>query len=146
MIAFEVRHNGKKVCVAGLKGSGVLAMNMNRVSTAQADLEKVQSQLRQERSEPQMGFSVGGLATDGKLKDNYLRWAQVQLAVGDEVLVKIVEAKKADKHVSTTKTERKSPSLAAKKKQAKQLCAELGWTVVERTVDKSSRQNRSPKK
>ena len=82
MIGFEVTLNGKHLCTAAAGEKGVLTAGVTWVLRP-AEGVKEPSDLRLE---------VGGLAADA-----HLRWPSPRrLAVGDEVLVRIVETSQAD--------------------------------------------------
>ena len=78
MICLEVWVNGEKICLAGV-GDGVLNCIVD------GGRRGIKSQ-----------FSVGGL-----VNDEYVHWTQRNhfLEVGDEVIIKIVEADAADEPV-----------------------------------------------
>jgi hypothetical protein len=84
MIGFEVLLNGKKVCVAGA-GDGVLSAIVSSVPKRQ-----------------ELELEVGGLADEAHLKWPIPR----SLAVGDEVIVRVVETQRPDPPASTQRDDR----------------------------------------
>ena len=92
MIGFEVTLNGQRLCTASAGETGVLSACVTWVMRAAPGMEE-SSDLRLE---------IGGLA-----KDAHLRWAaSPQLAVGDEVLVRIVETSNPDPPVRTDRDDK----------------------------------------
>jgi len=86
MKAFEITTNGKHRCVAGVGVSGVLD-----VIVAWAG--------RPEKKPDDARLTVGGLK-DGK----HLRWInQEALKVGDEIVIRVVDADTADEPISRGK-------------------------------------------
>jgi len=82
MIAFEVTLNGQRLCTASAGETGVLTAAVTWVMRAAPGV-----------TEPcDLRLEVGGLANDA-----HLRWPTPhKLAVGDEVVVKILEAAHSD--------------------------------------------------
>jgi hypothetical protein len=106
MIAFEVKLNGKRICIAGAEDLCVLSANV--AASGKLGVKTVPSG-RQDNSAPEVFYSVGGLTgrPDPK-KDVHLRWKSVvPLTVGDRLEVTILEVKKADRPKSRSNAERK---------------------------------------
>jgi hypothetical protein len=80
MIAFELYVNGKKVATAGVE-HGVMSVIANWVKL-EADDDSWKS-----------GISIGGL--DEKTSE-HLRWFRQDLAVGDELRIRLVETEQID--------------------------------------------------
>jgi len=78
MKAFEVRRNGKELCVAGIDVNG--AVNAMIDYTAG-------------RGGQRFSLRVGGLAAES---DEFLTWSFTSLSVGDEITVKIVDVASVD--------------------------------------------------
>jgi hypothetical protein len=78
MRGLEVQLNGKKLCTAGIDQAGVLNAMVDVV-------------WRKPKAEYAMHLRVGGMQGD-----QHLRWAAAELAVGDEISVRIVEAPTID--------------------------------------------------
>jgi hypothetical protein len=95
MIAFEVLHNGKRICVAGAEDLAVLSTTV----TAVGKLGTKTVPVRPDDLKGEIFYSVGGLTgrKDPK-KDVHVRWKKIShLKVGDIVQVKVLETKKVDK-------------------------------------------------
>lgn len=109
MRAFKVSLNGKKLCLAGVGDRGVLSSIVNWVAgDAGADLF----------------MEVGGLANE-----EHVAWInQKHLQVGDEIRVKIVEARSVDKPVEKRRTH-PAETLKAKKRYVRMMAKELGWKI-----------------
>lgn len=106
MIAFEVRRNGKRVCIAGAEDLAVLSAHV----TAMGKLGKKTVPARPDDTAGEIHYSVGGLTawTDPK-KDVHLKWKSVErLEVGDVIEIRVLETKKADRAASRTKAKRKA--------------------------------------
>ena len=88
MITFEVFINGKKVTTAGVADYGVLSAILSWVKR------------RQEKGE-ELSLNIGGLVSND-LQTEHLNWLQQDLKVGDEIVIKIVDAEKADPVASRT--------------------------------------------
>jgi hypothetical protein len=92
MIGFEVALNGQRLCTASAGETGVLSAAVTWVLRTAPGV-KEPSDLRLE---------IGGLA-----KEAHLHWpAPRKLAVGDEVLVKIVETSRPDPPARTDRDDR----------------------------------------
>jgi hypothetical protein len=89
MRTFDVRLNGKQLCVAGIDGDGAL--------NAMVDYTAGHGGQR-------LSLTVGGLGADA---DKFLTWSVISLNVGDEITLKIVEADSADSPQSRTPREAK---------------------------------------
>lgn len=105
MIAFEVKLNGKRVCIAGAKDLCVLGVNVSAVG-------KLGPRTVRERSDESNGtvfYSVSGLtARPNPENDVHVRWKSTEmLKVGDVVQVRVLEAEKADRPKSRKKADRK---------------------------------------
>ena len=95
MIAFEVKLNGKRVCLAGAEDLAVLDASVSACGRLGAKTMPVRPD---ERIGGQVYYIVGGLTrrADPK-KDVHLRWKSVEpLRIGDVIQVKVLEVKKAD--------------------------------------------------
>src|SRR5689334_21887006 len=80
MRAFEVRCNGKRLCVAGIDGDCVLNTMVDHIAGR--------------RGRPELYLRVGGLISATK---EHVIWRNVRLKDGDEVIVKIVETDRVDR-------------------------------------------------
>jgi hypothetical protein len=92
MKAFMVSVNGRHVCTAGIGPNGVLSTMLTWVGGGP-------------RRDPEgaFHFSVGGL--DSRT-DEHVDWTTPELAVGDEVTVRVVEVEQIDPEVSRRKAQR----------------------------------------
>jgi hypothetical protein len=83
MICFEVKKNGERVCVAGVDSECVLSTIVNYINVTDPG----------PTTRRVLDVYVGGLNTASQ---QHLKWATVDLVVGDRVEVSIVESEKAD--------------------------------------------------
>jgi hypothetical protein len=126
MIAFEIYLNDQRVCRAGIGDSGVLSAIVTWAATTMANGTRNES----------LFLNMGGLVNpEGK----HVSWInQKTLAVGDKILVNIVEADAVDEH------QKRDPGDDARLRQAKEdqvrrSAKELGWTI---EVPKSAGESR----
>jgi hypothetical protein len=101
MIAFEVRINGKKICVAGARDLSVLDAAVAAVGT----LGPRTKPSRPDGATNELYLHVGGLTRRAdKSRDVHLKWTNLfrELSVGDVVAIKVVEVAKADRPRSRT--------------------------------------------
>ena len=101
MIAFEVSLNGKRICTAGADDLGVLST----IVSACGKLGKNSVPYRPDETSGEVHFSVSGLTSrSNPKKDVHLRWKSIApLAIGDVVLVKVVQTEKVDRAKSRTR-------------------------------------------
>jgi hypothetical protein len=78
MKAFDVRLNGKELCVAGIDRDGSLSTMIDYTAG---------------RGGQRLSLRVGGLAAEA---DEVMTWNVMSLSVGDEITVKIVEVDSVD--------------------------------------------------
>jgi hypothetical protein len=92
MIAFDVKVNGKRACVAGIPGYAVLTANLTWVRRHPRP-----PHLPRESSE--LSLSVGGLEGNVSPHDEgqHLRWLTTDMEVGDTATVRVVEREQVDK-------------------------------------------------
>jgi hypothetical protein len=110
MRAFNISLNGKKVCLAGIRGYGVLAVTITSVIGNHGTMSSLQ---------------VGGL--DGKTREHF-DWTQKRLREGDEIGIRIVEIRSPDKPVRKKLID-SAADLAAKKSYVRRMAKELGWKI-----------------
>ena len=105
MIAFEVKRNGKRVCIAGADDLAVLSAQV----TAVGKLGKKTVPARPDDTAGEIHYSVGGLTSrPDPDKDVHVRWKSVAaLKVGDVIEVRVLETEKVDRATSRTKAKRK---------------------------------------
>jgi hypothetical protein len=104
MIAFEVRKNGKRVCIAGAEDLAVLSASISAVGK----LGKKTVPVRPDQTTSEIHYSVGGLtARPDPDKDVHVRWKSItSLKVGDTIEVKILETEKVDRAAFRTRANR----------------------------------------
>jgi hypothetical protein len=105
MIAFEVKLNGKRVCVAGAEDLSVLTTIVSAVGV----LGNKTAPLRPDENSVDISYSVGGLTNraDPK-KDVHVRWkSSAPLEVGDTIQVTVLETTKVDRAGSRYRAKRK---------------------------------------
>ncbi len=91
MRAFNVQLNGKKLCLAGVRGNGVLS-----AMVVWAERGKIENPF----------IEVGGLANEEQQK-----WIkQRHLQVGDEIRIRVVESNSVDKPIERTHPTRRNAS------------------------------------
>jgi hypothetical protein len=108
MRAYEIILNGKRLCVAGIDGDGVLTAILTHVGKEEY-------------------FDVGGLVS---ATHEHLIWADRRLKVGDEVRLRVLESVSSD---PPKKVRRSDPAqeLKGKKNYVRWMAKELGWTLDE---------------
>jgi hypothetical protein len=110
MRAFEIYINGGRVCVAGVNDSSVLNAIVDYVGR---DKEEC------------FHLHVGGLLIP---EEEHVTWQDKDLAVGDDVRIKVVEVEKIDK---PTKRFPKNPKrdIQAQKRYVKKMAKKFGWKI-----------------
>lgn len=128
MLAYKVYRNNEQLCLAGVGQFGVLTACVTWVGrrpetlggpTADAVLP-----------EHELTLQVGGLRSDDPGRALHMRWVDVDLQVGDEIRIQVVEAPRSDTP-TTEHPQDPAEDLEAKKTYARQLAKELGWTIQE---------------
>jgi hypothetical protein len=109
MIAFEVKLNGKRICIAGAEDLAVLTASV----TAGGDLGRETVN----HCAPHIHYSVGGLtARPDPTKDVHMRWKSIApLRLGDTIEINVLEVPKADRPKSRTNAEKASRARMARK-------------------------------
>jgi hypothetical protein len=87
MIGFEVHVNGKKVCVAGAEC--VVGVNVDWTW----------------RSPEYIHFAISGISNAGG-EDHHVEWDRPDVAVGDEVTIRIVETDSPDSAIRRPRLKR----------------------------------------
>jgi len=105
MIAFEVRLNGRRVCVAGAEDLAVLSAHV----TASGRLGPKTVPARPDDVGGEVFYSVTGLtARPDPGRDVHVKWKSIEpLKVGDVIEVKVLDVKRADRAGSRRKAERR---------------------------------------
>jgi hypothetical protein len=89
MLCFEVSLNGSKLCTAGVGGDGVLTAILSWAGSS-----------RPEWSARKPDLHVGGLV--GSVHVGWLSESSLELEVGDEVSIQVVESEDADEPLRRT--------------------------------------------
>jgi len=120
MRAFEVHLNGKKLCLAGVEGSGVLSA--------------IASYVIGERGSD-LFLEVGGLDSSSR---DHLDWVnQKPLGVGDEIHLKIVETASVDDPVNRRRAD-SAKDLESQKTFVRAMAKKFGWNIQEGSENGSS--------
>ena len=100
MIAFEVKLNGRHVCIAGAEDLGVLAASISAVGK----LGKRTVPARPDET-ADLFYSVGGLTSRPNPRaDVHVDWQSVEpLKIGDKIEIRIIETDRADRARSKRK-------------------------------------------
>jgi hypothetical protein len=119
MRAFKVEVNGKRVCVAGVGANGVLSAITNSVNHP--------------KGSSSLGLSVGGLFSETQ---EHVTWARIGLAVGDKIMLKVIETESVDEP-----SERRLPDPKGDERRQKAyvraMAKKLGWQIIIRPRRKS---------
>ncbi len=111
MIAIEIRLNGKKERIAGIADGTV-------------DVHLALTCRRHWRKEPKASSGLLLSGMDSK-RDEHIEWADLDLAVGDEIVMRLVQTSKVDQ---PTKRSRMT-SRQAKESFVRQMAEDLGWKI-----------------
>lgn len=114
MHAFDLWLNGKKLCRAGLDGNSVTNTMIDSVVGPNGR---------------RLHLRVGGLSTDAS---EFVTWRSMQLRVGDEIRLLIVEAEKADKPRTRIPRDPKQEE-RHEKAYVRRMAKKFGWKVVKAT-------------
>ena len=110
MRAFEVHLNNKLLCVAGIGNNGVLtAIVDSLIQPGQDDAH----------------LTVGGLLTP---RNEHVTWKVSRLQTGDEILIRIVDAKSIDKPKKRYRRDA-AADLRSKKRYVRAMAKEFGWQI-----------------
>jgi hypothetical protein len=112
MRAFDIRLNGKRICVAGIQKDGVLTTTLTYVPF---------------RKRRETRLYVGGLEVE---KDEHLFWREAILHTGDELRVRIIETKTVDSPAKRFSRDRVA-QVEAEKRQVRALAKKFGWKIQE---------------
>jgi len=115
MTAIEVHVNGKKQCVAGIARDGVVSAILSWVGRGDE---------HPELSREDVSLRVGGL--DSK-RDEHVDWLTRDMAVGDEIVLRIVDVRKLD----APKKERRPGSDTRRRQKAhvRRMAKQFGWKI-----------------
>ena len=112
MRAFEVRRNGKRLCVAGIDGACVLNAIVNHIARSNGP--------------PDLHVLVGGLIS---ASGEHVIWRTTRLRVGDEITLKIVETDHVDKPRRRYRTDSKQNE-TKQKAYVRAAARQLGWKLI----------------
>jgi ClpX C4-type zinc finger len=87
MKCFEITINGEKVCTAGVGEDGVLNSSLSFIKRNDGETQQSES----------LDLRVGGVANVEPGVMEHLEWLHRDLNVGDEVVIRIIEASMCDK-------------------------------------------------
>lgn len=114
MKCFEVTINGRKVCTAGIGDYGVLNTVLSFVGGKESSDQTPSESLE---------LRVGGVATSTVGATEAVEWLQRDLAVGDEIVIRIIEASECDQPESKEVTYIDCSFCGKKQAEAKKLIA-----------------------
>ena len=114
MKCFEVTINGRKVCTAGIGDYGVLNTVLSFVGGKESSDQTPSESLE---------LRVGGVATSTVGATEAVEWLQRDLAVGDEIVIRIIEASECDQPESKEVTYIDCSFCGKKQAEAKTLIA-----------------------
>lgn len=96
-LRFEVYVNGRRLCVSGINGFGVLDVILTRVKRSPKQYpgrDKHPLKIsKAEWSKERIELSVGGLES---MTDQFLHWMRRNLRIGDEVSIRLLEPGRYD--------------------------------------------------
>jgi hypothetical protein len=111
MRAFKILLNRKRLCVAGIGDDGVLSTTITYVPF---------------RRRHDTQIYVGGLLLP---QNEHVRWKQLNLRVGDEVRLKVVETESIDKPRKRFKHD-PAAEADAEKRRVEKIAKKFGWKIV----------------
>lgn len=114
MICYEVQLNGRRLCVAGAPGYGVLGTNLTWVK---------RSPERRRKGEPRAAYGVEEhfLQVGGLFEDEHLDWiSSRRIRTGDIVRIRVLRRATADRPIRRMPVERRE-TLKAKRAQLARL-------------------------
>ena len=118
MPVFHVYLNGNKVSTAGVGDIGVLSAHVTWVRRTREDMHV-------KMPEEELTLNVGGLISP---KEEYVRWLDRELRVGDEVRITIADAAKVDRP-RTRKRSDPVEDLRRQKQYVRQMAKRFGWKI-----------------
>jgi hypothetical protein len=90
MLCFDVYVNGRRLCRAGVGSGGTTAI----LHCSAGSRRSAGARGRSKRD--QVDLDVGGLFSPRPEENHFPKWVARRLKLGDEVLIRLVEARKAD--------------------------------------------------
>jgi hypothetical protein len=114
MIAFEILLNGKKACLAGVDGLGVLTANVSSVSRVP------NPDAGEDASVPtkELALEVGGLRS---AEGVHVSWLNRPLAVGDTITMTVKETQFVDEPTATVPRESADVARESKRRNYEEL-------------------------
>jgi hypothetical protein len=94
VLCYDVYKNGSRVCRAGVGDAGVLTVILSWVAS--------EGRRRRGKARFHCDLHVGGLYHPKPNVNSHVRWPDPKLHVGDELLVRVIEAEDPDVPTSTT--------------------------------------------
>jgi hypothetical protein len=129
MLCFEVYRNGEKLCTAGIGDFGVLSAMLTWVSHEPEKLKEWAESGVPDIEATRLEFTVGGLGRCIGEAGEHLKWVESDLAVGDEIRIRVVDVPSADP------PSRRYEDLPAfveeqRKEYVRKTAREFGWEIV----------------
>lgn len=131
MKCFEVTINGKKRCTAGIGDDGVLTSIVSFVVRRNVSAEIGESQ--NDNSE-NLDLRVGGLTNSESGVTEHVDWLHQVLAVGDEIVIRIIEASVCDEPKNKEVTNIHCSFCAKKQSDVTKLIAGPGVYICDQCV------------
>ena len=125
MIAFEVSHNGRQLCTAGVGRPGVLSAMVTWTLRDPEAVVAVPPECREDAAREDLRVEVGGLADH-----THHKWLHATLQTGDEVLVRVCDTATVDSPLHSH-TDVCTEALAHERDYVRRRCQEWGWQLTE---------------
>jgi hypothetical protein len=109
MRAFEIYVNGEPLCLAGVSDASILTAITHYVG----------------RGKGRLYLSVGGLLVP---QEEHVHWKDRDLAVGDEIRIRIIESEKVDAPTKRYAIDPKKGVLA-QKRYVRKMAKKFGWKI-----------------
>jgi hypothetical protein len=128
VLCFEVYCNGEKLCTAGIGDFGVLTAILTWVSHEPEKLNKWAESGIPDTETTRLGFEVGGLGRCVGEAGEHLKWVESDLAVGDEIRIRVVDVPSAD---PPSRRYEDDPTWVEeqRKEYVRKTAEELGWEI-----------------
>ena len=117
MRALEYHINGKRACVAGINGAGVLATHV--------DIVRGSVRSPEQHAPEDIHIHVGGLNSHTR---THLVWLHRSLRVGDSVPIDVVETKRVNRP-KKAKSESVKSRMRREQEYVAKKAAEWGWII-----------------
>jgi len=96
MVAFDILHNNKRLCLAGVGDFGVLTTSVVWVAHRPEKLERWKAEGKSEAPPTELYVEIGGLKSEANTSGLPMRWTGANLRLGDEVTIRVVDASEVD--------------------------------------------------